>query len=65
MSSSETQYNPEKGLDDYLSDPAVSHWLKHALVTQAKRDPVDALNDTLELCGYLQKKLDWLIAQKS
>jgi hypothetical protein len=44
-------------VDDVLSDPASSHWLKSALRDSLERDPVDALNDALALAGVLEERL--------
>ena len=40
-----------------LEDPAVSDWLKAALVEAIARDPVDALNDALLLAQTLDDRL--------
>ena len=32
-------------IENVLSDPATSFWLKHALSAAIERDPVDAAND--------------------
>jgi hypothetical protein len=38
---------------EILSDPACSHWLRNALATALKRDPVDAANDADVLANVL------------
>jgi hypothetical protein len=40
-----------------LEDPATSTWLKSMLQWALERDPVDALNDVLELAGILEERL--------
>ena len=40
-----------------LDDPATSTWLKSTLQWALERDPVDALNDALELAGILEERL--------
>jgi hypothetical protein len=40
-----------------LDDPATSTWLKSMLQWALERDPVDALNDALELAGILEERL--------
>jgi hypothetical protein len=47
----------DPGVEDVLSDPAASHWLKAALRDSLERDPVDALNDVLALAGVLEERL--------
>lgn len=42
---------------DILADQAVSAWLRSALQTALKRDPVDALNDALALAAALDTHL--------
>ena len=44
-------------LEDLLSDPATSTWLKAALQDCLERDLVDALNDVLALAGILEERL--------
>jgi hypothetical protein len=44
-------------LEQVLSDPAASHWLKAALRESLERDPVDVLNDVLALAGVLEERL--------
>jgi hypothetical protein len=36
-----------------LADPSTSYWLRDALKTAIKRDPVDALNDAEKLVELL------------
>jgi hypothetical protein len=45
------------GVEQVLSDPATSYWLKAALRESIERDPVDALNDALALAGVLEERL--------
>jgi hypothetical protein len=44
-------------IPDVLADPAVSDWLKAALIAALRRDPVDALNDALVLAALLDARL--------
>jgi hypothetical protein len=44
-------------LEDVLADDAASFWLKSALKSALKRDPVDALNDALVLAAILDSHL--------
>lgn len=47
----------ENRVEDILSDPAVSTWLKTALRDALERDPVDALNEALLLASILEERL--------
>ena len=40
-----------------LADPETSEWLKSALQSASKRDPIDALNDALVLAATLEERL--------
>ena len=40
-----------------LGDPTTSYWLKSALKSALERDPVDALNDSLQLADILDTRL--------
>lgn len=42
---------------DILADQAASVWLRSALQSALKRDPVDALNDALVLAAALDTRL--------
>ena len=44
-------------IDEILTDPATSRWLKVALETALTCDPVDALNDALLLAVVLEARL--------
>jgi hypothetical protein len=44
-------------IEEVMADQAASEWLKTALRTALKRDPVDALNDSLALAGVLEDRL--------
>jgi len=44
-------------VEEVLNDHGTSDWLKSALQTSLERDPVDALNDTLELSAILDAHL--------
>jgi hypothetical protein len=43
-------------LDEVLSDPSASPWLKHALRWALERDPVDVANDAEVLARLLDKR---------
>ena len=43
-----------------LNNPATSYWLKDALETSLKRDPIDALMDVSILQEILKKRADEL-----
>jgi hypothetical protein len=45
-----------ESVDQILSDPATSHWLRSALSTILMRDPVNAQNDVDKLLGVLVNK---------
>jgi len=45
-----------ESVDQILSDPSTSHWLRSALSTILMRDPVDAQNDVDKLLGVLVNK---------
>jgi hypothetical protein len=47
----------DPAIEEVLSDPAASIWLKQALSASLERDPVDALNDVLALAGILEERL--------
>lgn len=44
--------------NEILNDPAMSYWLKDAIVKSDDRDICDALNDAEFLVGYLRQKLE-------
>ena len=48
---------PEIEGEEILDDPTASDWLKGALRSALKRDPVDALNDALLLAATLEERL--------
>lgn len=50
------------GIDDVLTDPAVSRWLKDALRAALARDPVDAANDAALLSALLASRADAILA---
>jgi hypothetical protein len=43
-------------IEQVLSDPAASYWLKFALRSALERDPVDAANDAEVLACLLEKR---------
>ena len=48
--------NPQ--IDQILSDPAASDWLKRSLVSALERDSVDAANDAEVLAAVLASRVD-------
>ena len=49
---------PQPSIDTILKDPSTSYWLKHAIKSALKRDPVDALRDAETLVELLKAKLE-------
>ena len=47
----------ENRVEEILTDPTVSTWLKAALRESLERDPVDALNDVLLLASVLEERI--------
>jgi hypothetical protein len=43
-------------IDEVLADPAASYWLKAALCSALRRDPVDAANDSETLTRLLVRQ---------
>lgn len=43
----------ERAINNMLSDPATSDWLKEAIVTSLKRDALDAAIDATRLANLL------------
>ena len=43
-------------LEEILEDPGISYWLKDAIKTAYKRDPVDALHDARRLLRMLGER---------
>jgi hypothetical protein len=43
-------------IEDVLSDPAASWWLKNGLRSALERDPVDAANDAEMLARLLDRR---------
>ena len=43
---------------ELLKDPALSHWLRDALLSALERDPVDAANDAGLLALVLDRRAD-------
>jgi len=50
-------------VEQVLSDPAVSFWLKDALRSALDRDPVDAANDAEVLFRLLHERCRKLLSQ--
>ncbi len=48
-------------IDDILTDPEASEWLKSALLSALKRDPVDAANDAGILAQVLEERADRIL----
>lgn len=44
------------GIAHTLNDPSASHWLRDALQSAMKRDPVDAANDAEVLARLLDER---------
>lgn len=42
--------------DDILSDPTQSDWIKAAVQDLELRDPLDALNDVIELKNVMERR---------
>lgn len=47
---------PEPTIEGVLADPAASFWLKNALRSALRRDPVDAANDAEVLAKLLDER---------
>jgi hypothetical protein len=50
-------------VEQVLSDPASSFWLKDALCSALARDPVDAVNDAEVLFRLLDERCDKILSQ--
>ncbi len=50
--------------DLILNDPAASYWLKDALGSALKRDPVDAANDADNLAAALRLHCKQVLAER-
>jgi hypothetical protein len=50
--------------DEVLADPAASHWMKQALSSALRRDPVDAANDAEILAQLLDKHCRDVLSQR-
>jgi hypothetical protein len=48
-------------VEDMIADEGTSFWLKSALQTALKRDPVDALNDAIVLAATLEMRLRFVL----
>ncbi len=49
-------------IDEVLADPAASFWLKMALRSALRRDPVDAAHDSEILAQLLGQRCDALLS---
>lgn len=52
----------EPTVEGVMRDESASEWLKGALRTALKRDPVDALNDAFLLAAALEERLRTVLA---
>ncbi len=48
-------------IDDILTDPEASDWLKSALRSALERDPVDAANDAGILAQVLEERAERIL----
>jgi hypothetical protein len=48
---------------EVLGDPAASYWLKTALRSALRRDPVDAANDSEILARLLEARCDKILSK--
>jgi len=46
---------------EILSDPTASYWLKDAIETAYKRDPIDAMNDARRLLKMLVERYTQIV----
>ncbi|NHZ99043.1 hypothetical protein [Massilia sp. CCM 8734] len=49
-------------IEEVLSDPAASNWLKHALMAALQRDAVYAANDSTLLAALLDRRADAVLS---
>jgi hypothetical protein len=49
-------------IDEVLADPAASYWLKTALRSALRLDPVDAANDSEILARLLKERCDKILS---
>ena len=54
----------DKTIARLLLDPSLSYWLKDALSSAAKRDPLDALNDAEALCQVLTERAQEILERE-
>ncbi len=52
-------------VNEILSDPCASNWLKDAVRAALKRDPVDAVNDAEALVEVLSDRLDAVVKRNA
>jgi hypothetical protein len=57
--------NDLPSIDEVLTDPSASHWLKSALQSALWRDAVDAANDSELLARLLEQRCDRILARSS
>jgi len=50
-------------IEEILADPAASFWLKTALRSALRRDPVDAANDSEILARLLEERCDQILSE--
>lgn len=53
---------PLPTIEDVLSNPASSSWLKSVLIAALQRDAVDAANDAALLAALLDRRADALLS---
>ena len=49
-------------IEEVISDPAASNWLKNTLMAALQRDAVDAANDAALLAALLERRADVLLS---
>lgn len=49
-------------IEEVISDPAASNWLKNALMAALQRDAVDAANDASLLAALLERRANVLLS---
>jgi hypothetical protein len=52
-------------IPEVLANPCTSYWLRDAIRSAVRRDPVDALNDAEFLADLLTARLDALVEHSS
>jgi hypothetical protein len=57
--------NELPSIDEVLTDPTASFWLKSALRSALNRDPVDAANDSEFMARLLEQRCDRILSESS